>query len=40
MEKSKGEQLKEKLFNNKKIGWKNLDETEKEKIFKFRKLND
>lgn len=35
MEKTKAEELKEKLFNNKKVGWQNLDETEKEKIFKF-----
>ena len=35
MEKTKAEELKEKLFNNKKVGWKNLNDEEKEKIFKF-----
>ena len=35
MEKTKAEELKEKLFNNKKVGWKNLNNEEKEKIFKF-----
>ena len=35
MEKTKAEELKEKLFNNKKVGWKNLNDEEKAKIFKF-----
>ena len=35
MEKSESELLKEKLFNNKEIGWKKVDEKQKEEIFKF-----
>ena len=35
MEKTEGEILKEKLFNEKKVGWETTTEEEKEKIFKF-----
>ena len=35
MEKTEGEILKEKLFNDKKVGWETTTEEEKEKIFKF-----
>ena len=35
MEKTEGEMLKEKLFNNKKNGWEKASETEKNNIFKF-----
>ena len=35
MEKTKVEELKEKLFNNKKVGWNSLNKEDKEKIFKF-----
>lgn len=34
-EKTKGEELKEKLFNQKKNGWEGISEIEKENIFKF-----
>ena len=35
MEKTKGEQLKEKLFNKKENGWKKVDDKQNEEIFKF-----
>ena len=35
MERTEGEVLKEKLFNNKENGWENLNEDEKNIIFKF-----
>lgn len=35
MEKTEGEVLKEKLFNTKKIGWEDINEQEKNDIFKF-----
>jgi len=34
-EKTKGQELKEKLFNKKEIGWKGLNETDKQEIFDF-----
>ncbi len=35
MEKTEGEVLKEKLFNNKKSGWRELLEEDKRNVFKF-----
>ncbi len=35
MEKTEGEVLKEKLFNNKKNGWEDISEEEKNQVFKF-----
>ena len=35
MEKTEGEVLKEKLFNNKENGWEGLSEEERKEIFKF-----
>lgn len=35
MEKTEGEVLKEKLFNNRKNGWEGLSEEEKREVFKF-----
>ena len=35
MEKSESELLKEKLFDTKQVGWKNVDNNKKEEIFKF-----
>jgi len=32
-EKTKGQELKEKLFNKKEIGWKGLNETDKQMVF-------
>ena len=35
MEKTEGEALKEKLFNNKNVGWNSLNEDEERQVFKF-----
>lgn len=35
MEKSEGKVLEEKLFNNKKLGWKDISDSEREIIFRF-----
>ena len=35
MDKTKGQALKEKLFNNKKSGWETVSDSEKQEIFKF-----
>ena len=35
MEKTEGEVLKEKLFNNRKNGWEDLNEEERKEVFKF-----
>lgn len=32
---TEAEELKDKLFNQKKVGWEGMDETEKEKVFSF-----
>ena len=39
MDKTEGEVLKERLFNDKKVGWKGLDEDAIRNIFKFSEKN-